>query len=124
MNQNGIEDVDIEEDMEKLTQNLELYKQIIRDPVSFLEGIMAGEEGKTWGDDHWHVVSKALNSINLTREEEELFEEKKAREEYEYEALESEKQWGYVTVLAALILALVFLIVTFKIVKHEEIQAE
>jgi len=89
MTENGIEDVNIEEDMEKLTQNLELYKQIIRDPVSFLEEMMPGEEGKTWGDDHWHVVSKALSSINLTREEEELLEEKKAREECEFDALES-----------------------------------
>jgi len=34
--ENGIEDADLAEDMVKVTQNIELYKQIVRDPVSFI----------------------------------------------------------------------------------------
>jgi len=82
---------------------------------------MEGEEAKTEGEDYPHVlITKALSSRNLTREEEQLLEDKKVREEHEHEAIESEKQWSYLTVLAALILALTLLITTFKIVKYDD----
>lgn len=82
---------------------------------------MEGEEAKTEVEEYPHVlVTKALSSRNLTREEEQLFEDQKVREEQEHEAIESEKQWNYLRVLAALILALTLLITTFKIVKYDD----
>ena len=127
--ENGIEDADLAEEMVKVAQNIELYKEIVRDPVSFIQGVIAvmEEEGIVIedGEDRTQaLVTKALASRYLTREEEQLWQEKQAREENENEAIESDKQWGNLQVLAALILALVFLIITFKVVKPGDDEGE
>ena len=82
---------------------------------------MEGEEAKTEGEEYPHVlVTKALSSRNLTQEEEQLLEDQKVCEEHEHEAIESEKLWNTLKVLAALILALTLLITNFNIVKYDD----
>ena len=109
-----------------LEENLELYKSIIRDPESFVERVVEEmqEDGEyPEGEDRmYQVVRRALASRNLSQEEKELQEEREAREEQVEEVVESEKNWSRLQMLMATIVALVILIVTFKVVKGENNQ--
>ena len=71
------EDSELHDEVEKFRQNLDLYKDVVRDPQTMLEQIEAqmqedGEEleGEDADSKINSLVAKAMASRNLTREEE------------------------------------------------------
>lgn len=117
----AVEDDEVNEALVKLQENLNLYKEIIRNPEAHIESVVAEmeEEGEfPEGDDRMYkIVKRTLAPRYLSQEEQELEAEKVAREEHEDEALESDKHWSKLQVLMATVVALVLLIVTLKVIK-------
>ena len=76
----------MQDDIGKVGQNLELYKQVVRDPVSYCEGILSGmiqemlDGGEELGEDADErirsVVQRALAQRHLTNEEEAMMNER------------------------------------------------
>lgn len=79
----GEDDGELMEKVEKFQQNLDLYKEIVKDPRCYMEGVEAqavedGEEPVEEDADmrSAHLVAKAMCNRNMTPEEEDREQEK------------------------------------------------
>ena len=126
MTANCGEDSELHDEVEKFRQNLDLYKEVVRDPQAMIEQVEAqlqedGEEleGEDADSKINSLVAKAMAPRNLTREEEEREAQKAALQDEEDAALSSEKQWTNLSMLGVIFVALALLILTIQVVKKK-----
>ena len=126
MTANCGEDSELHDEVEKFRQNLDLYKEVVRDPQAVIEQVEAqlqedGEEleGEDADSKINSLVAKAMAPRNLTREEEEREAQKAALQDEEDAALSSEKQWTNLSMLGVIFVALALLILTIQVVKKK-----
>ena len=126
MTANCGEESELHDEVEKFRQNLDLYKEVVRDPQAMIEQVEAqlqedGEEleGEDADSKINSLVAKAMAPRNLTREEEEREAQKAALQDEEDAALSSEKQWTNLSMLGVIFVALALLILTIQVVKKK-----
>jgi len=117
--------------VEKFQQNLDLYKEIVRDPVEFIQGVEAGilqdgEELEGEGQDERKavLVSRALARRHLTPKEEARERENIEIQEQEDEALSNQKQWTNLQTLGVIFIALAILIFAIQSFKRKTSAAD
>lgn len=127
----GEDDGELMEKVEKFQQNLDLYKEIVKDPRCYMEGVEAqavedGEEPVEEDADmrSAHLVAKAMCNRNMTPEEEDREQEKIEQIQRDEEDLCNEKQWTQLQTMGIVFFAIVLLMLTIRFVKKGSTGAE
>lgn len=112
------------ERVEKFQQNLDLYKEIVKDPKCYMEAVeaYAEKDGEDLVEEDVDIrsaalVTKAMCNRNLTLEEEDREHDRLDQIQKDEEELCNEKQWTQLQTMGIVFFAIVLLMLTIRFVK-------
>lgn len=112
------------ERVEKFQQNLDLYKEIVKDPKCYIEAVeaYAEKDGEDLVEEDVDIrsaalVTKAMCNRNLTLEEEDREHDRLDQIQKDEEELCNEKQWTQLQTMGIVFFAIVLLMLTIRFVK-------